>query len=241
VIERQQSNGLTLLQFPPSYLSLYVDSIGGDQAQPHSGDEVIAITGADAALDGPMFSNCNPGDSYAASDCGVVGYRHLDLGSGVNIPSSYVSRGLTISIVGGQAIAMDGDSVAPGAQVAVQLYPSLVEGGRSKEGNTSDVASRAALAIMSDGRLSFVTSAPMTLADFASRLVQAGAISAGYTDGGGSTSLVTPDNYTGSSEHRRVVTWLLAKANSSAGVLVPLGLLLAGGAAWYWWKHRRHT
>lgn len=218
-------------------LSLYVDSLGANEARPHNAQDVMAITGADAALDGPMFSLCDSSQSYASADCGVVGYKHLDLATGVNIPSSFPSRGMTISIKNGVASPTD----VSGAQVAVQLYPTLVTDGRPAMFGSGAVASRAGLAIMRDGRLAFVTSVPMTLDDFSSKLAAAGAVSAGYTDGGGSTSLaVKPNGYSGSSEHRRVVTWLLAKARTPS-VVVPIGLILAGALAWYGWSKRKHA
>ena len=248
-LQRTQYRGLTLLTFPASMLSLYAETSSGNVATPHTSSEVMHATGAEAVLDGPMFNRCNPNLGYDAQSCGHVLYKHFDLTSGVNIPSSYPNQGVTISVLrDGSTQAASGAAVPSGAVVAVQLYPELVANGAPVPVRLQDSASRAALAIMRDGKLALVTSSPMTMPDFAQRLAEAGALYAGYTDGGGSTSLETQDGYTGSSEHRRVLTWLLAKARQSTilqtvkgspGTTVAVIAGVGAIAGFVWWNSRR--
>lgn len=218
-LNRIDRDGLTLLTFPPSMLALYADVKSGSQVAPHNVDEAVAATHAEAALDGPMFEKCSSqsGVPYSSYNCGELLYKHYDLRSGLNVSSKYPSRGITISVLeNGHSQAADGDVVPPNATVAVQLYPAMVVNGQTRHVSDADGnAQRAALAIMEDGNMAFVISRPMLMSQFAQKLVAAGAKYAGYTDGGGSTSLATPTGYKGSSEHRRVLTWLLAKAQQS--------------------------
>ena len=73
----------------------------------------------------------------------------------------------------------------------------------------------------------------MSMPAFAQALVNAGALYAGYTDGGGSTHLVTPDRIRGASEQRRVATWLIAENRGGVTATdIGVGLVLiaiAGG------------
>ena len=245
-IERSQYRELTILSFPPSMLSLYAAGTT-NTVRPTNVQDAVAATHPDAALDGPMFEKCNPGDSYQSQPCGHVLYRHYDLTGGIDIPSVHPNQGVTISVLAdGTAQAARGAAVPPGATVAVQLYPEMVANGTPVPVRPGDAERRAALAIMRDGRLAFIASTPMTNDQFGIRLAQAGALYAGYTDGGGSTSLQTPTGYVGSSEHRRVLTWLLAKARQSTVLQTaadhPAGtaIVLVGlaGLGWYLWRRR---
>lgn len=250
-LERMNYQGLTFLLFPPSMLSLYADMSDGSTARPHDVTDAQAATGADAVMDGPMFEKCDPGAGYASQSCGYVQYRHFDLSNGLNVASRYPGRGVTLSVLSdGSTQAAQGATVAPGATVAVQLYPELVANGSPVSVSNADgSASRAALAIMRDGRMAFVVSQPMLMSTFAQRLAGGGAVYAGYTDGGGSTSLGTAaGQYTGSAEHRRVLTWILAKARQSTvlaaikqspGTTAAVVLMLGGTGVLLWWMRRR--
>jgi hypothetical protein len=245
--ERVQRGNLTLLLFPPSMLALYAQSAGGDDAVPHSSDEALRNSGGEAVLNGPMFDKCDPAAPYASQTCGHVTYKHFDLSSGVNYPSQRSGVGMTISVMpDGSTVAASGSTVAPGARLSVQLYPALVVQGQPRpvadQGAFSYVA---ALAVMSDGRMAFVVGRNLSLPVFAAQLVSAGALYAGYTDGGGSASLATLDGYVGSSEHRRVLTWLVARpstAGSSSSTLALVALLVAvAGVGWWWYRNATHV
>lgn len=203
-------------------LSLYSDVINGASAVPHDVSEALRNSGAEAVLDGPMFEKSDPSKPYSQQTSGTVEYRHYDLSGGINIPTSYPSRGITISVMpDGSTQAGNGSAVPPGARVSVQLYPALVINGAVQHVTDNGAASRAALVVLRDGRMAFAAGPSMQLSDFAQALAESGALYAGYTDGGGSTSLASTGFYTGSSEHRKVLTWLLAKApqpGKAAGV-----------------------
>jgi len=256
-IERIHVGNLTFLMFEPSMLSLYVDSLGGSTAKPHRYTEALATTGADAVMDGPMFHEPS---SYSTYTSGQLHFRHFDLRTGVNVGSSYPSQGMTISVLpNGSVRVANGDSVDPEARVAIQLYPALVRDGHPVTVQPGTISARAALAVMADGRMAFVVSSPMLMTAFVRSLVTAGVMNAGYTDGGGSTSLAdSAGTYAGSSEHRRVLSWLFAKAsetgNSARGLAVStknavvanpgttvavIGLLLLAAGGVYVYRNRR--
>lgn len=240
-VERVQYRGLTMLLFPPSELSLYAHSAGGDRAVPHTSTEALRNSGGEAVLDGPMFAPCDPLAEvpYARQECGHVLYKHFDLSSGIDFGSQRSSSGMTISVMpDGSTVAASGSTAAPGARVSVQGYPSLVIGGDpapvADQGAFSYVA---ALAVMSDGRMAFVIGRNMSLPTFAEQLADAGARYGFYTDGGGSASLETLNEYVGHSEHRRVLTWLVAKPSVAVGLPSALGLaaiaVVTIGVGWW--------
>jgi len=76
----------------------------------------------------------------------------------------------------------------------------------------------------------------MSMQIFAAQLIDAGAIYAGYTDGGGSTHLVTPGGIQGASEQRRVATWLIAEESgvSAGDIGIGLALIAIAGGLLYW-------
>ena len=246
MLERIERDGVSLLLFPASDLGLYLDGQGGSNATPHSPDDALERSGAMAALDGPMFTACDgsepPREGYARYQCGTVHYRHLDRAAGIDTPSLHPSRGLTISVAGGQASAALGDQPAPSADVAVQLYPALVYQGEVQRTVATVYNHVAALAVMRDGRLAMAVGRSMSMPTLAQRLIEAGALYAGYTDGGGSAALITPTQYAGSGEHRRVVTWLVVRPVSTstpAGTaMAGVGLLAAVVGAWWLWRKR---
>lgn len=217
-----------------------MDSQGGTRATPHSPDEAISLApSAEAVANGPMFDT-GPG-TWADYRYGMVLYRHFDSSTGVDIPSSRSSQGMTISVMpdGTTSTAM-GDAVAAGARVAVQFYPALVVNGVVQDVADESFPYVAAVVVMSDGRMGFVVGRNMSLPTFAQRLADAGAVQAGYTDGGGSAAIITPTVYVGSSEHRRVLTWLVARVPSGSaavqGGVILVGLAVVGAS---WWLLRR--
>ena len=150
-----------------------------------------------AAIDGPMFSICpgQPSD-YAAYQCGRVNFTLLDRGRGVaqDARQANLSNGVTFSLVGSNLLAARGAGVAPGATVAVQTFPGLVEDGQiavgqPASGPNTETTGRIAMGILRDGRM-FFAYGRLPMHQFAVSLRDAGAVWAGYTDGGGSSSLV---------------------------------------------------
>jgi hypothetical protein len=239
------AGALTVLPFDPSQLGLFALPLQGANVTPVGPGEVLDRANAAAALNGPMFGVC-PGQSlpsgnaqYAASQCDTLSYAHYDAGTGLLIPGSFAGRGITIAAVDGHAQASSGDSYPPGASVAVQLYPSLIEAGRITASATVnlDRVWRSGLAILNTGQLAFVVGL-LPMVDFAQALLDFGAVDAGYTDGGGSSALVTRDGVAGATEHRPVASWLIVKKPagffSSPGIMAPgkdRRLLLWSGAA----------
>lgn len=152
-----------------------------------------------ASVNGPMLDFC-PGEphDYATYQCGT----HLSLlrdrvaGVGIEGTSNTAARGITISIRNGVAKGSRHRSPDPRALVAFQLYPGMVEDGRIAIGEKppedpdSRGANRVAVGILGDGRIGFAYSYASMIA-FARQLQAAGFSWAGYTDGGGSSSMIT--------------------------------------------------
>lgn len=189
------SSSLTLVALPPEGLGIVVP------ARPATAEEVFAANPDVAAvIGGPMFGFCDgqPHD-YARYDCGVVRYALADARRGVRVAGARENdaRGLTFSVVGTQLAVARGNAPAPGATVAVQTYPGLVEDGAvavgaPTGGPDAEVNGRVAMGVLRDGR-AFFAYGRTSLRAFAERLRDAGATWAGYTDGGGSSSLVVRD------------------------------------------------
>lgn len=184
-----------------------------------------------AAIDGPMFSLCTGQPSgYQTYNCGSILYRHLDASSGVDVPSRYQTRGITIGVADGTAYAERGATVRPGSRCAVQLYPSMIFAGANEASETRDTdpTIRAAVGILSDGRVFVAVSSQMGIRAMASVLLDMGATHAGYTDGGGSGALFvrsqngSPEvryNTTG----RRVIAWVTLGNRTATGSLMSRG------------------
>ncbi len=212
------AGSLTVLSFDPSRLGLFALPLQGNTVTPIPPSQVLALANADAALNGPMFGVCS-GQSlprgnaqYAVSQCDTLSYTHYDASAGINANASHDTRGITISVVNGQAQAARGESYSPDASVAVQLYPSLIESGQITASSdvNKDRVWRSGLAILDNGQLLFAVG-NMPMVDFAQALAGLGAVHAGYTDGGGSSALVAPGEAAGSSENRPVASWLIVK------------------------------
>lgn len=229
MIERFERQGIQIVAFPASWLSLHATSLGQsgrpDRVKPVRANEALSQTGAEAALDGPMYGDC-PGS------CRDLRFLHFERGY-LDIASEEPDAGITVSVDdAGNASWRRGGRLPAGARVAVQLYPSLVEEGRSVASGSpnTEYVWRAALGQLDDGRLAFaIWRGPMP--EFAGRLIAAGFRWAGYTDGGGSTSMAVQGQRLGSAEDRAVGSFLLAKSPtgpSHAWAYVLAGLAAAG-------------
>lgn len=228
------TRGVNFAAFDPSWLGVWAEPLSASHTKPHSPSEALAMSGAKAVLDGPMFEHCSGGDSDVTSQCDVIRFLQFDASRGLSFGGDSPRAGVTISVVGGRAVAASGASPASGASVAVQLYPALVLGGRNVASNASGTngnsEGRAGLAILSDGRVAFCDGF-LDMEGFANALISVGATDAGYTDGGGSTALWLEDGTMyGASEHRRVATWLTASPSGLLGIPAS-GWFLAAGAA----------
>ncbi len=209
-------HGVYLLPFDARHFGCWEDARAPHALRPHTAEETLAANpDAVAVLNGPMFEVTDPVHTdYQRYLTGKLDY-HLYDSRGVSDDGGTATdaRGVTLSVTPSGVIAQSGDAVTPDATAAVQLYPPLVRGGvavASAQKNT-DVTWRAALALLADGRLAFAVG-HMPMAQFAAALVALGAAEAGYTDGGGSARLAVRGKFYGSSENRRVVSWLLVRA-----------------------------
>jgi len=220
----QQAGPLKTFTFDPSQFGLFALPQQGNGATPIKPIDILNASGAVAALNGPMFGVC-PGQNlprgnaqYGVSSCDTLQYFEYDAGQSLNVQGLYASRGITISVVNGEATATSGGSFPSDASVAVQLYPALIDNGHivASQDKDTDRVWRSGLAILSTGQLMFAVG-QMSMYDFASSLADLGAIYAGYTDGGGSTAMVASGEFAGSSEGRPVPSWLIVRVPGSGG------------------------
>ena len=203
---------MRMLLLRPDQLGIITRPISADMVDPIELGELVQSYGTEiyGGIDGPMFSPC--GDAFSAQ-CARPDYGMIDTRRSVSMASQNPHDGMTISTFrtpfGGRAVATRGFAPALGATVAVQLYPSLVWNGEVQDVAESPLDTRAGLAIMQDGRLALVISQQMTMAEFADALVSAGAVYAGYTDGGSSTAMAEMTGTHGG--ERPVAVWLVAE------------------------------
>lgn len=140
--------------------------LGGDAPQPPAGGAICS---------GPMF------------DGRGLRFAFFDAARGVNVPSRNPGDGQTLAVVGGVARAARGGAIPAGAQVAVQGYPSLVEGGRPVDCQEGERGRRRlAWAVMDGGRVALV-GVVGTMWALRAELVRGGAQAAAYLDGGGAS------------------------------------------------------
>lgn len=187
-----------------------------------------------AALNGPMFGICRGSpSSYEGATCNTLDFLHYRKSMGAMAPSAGQREGITLSIVRDwmSVRAVMGDSMYPDAQMAVQLYPSLLENGRSVTNpnlNTEQIW-RSGIGVDRNGNVILMAGIG-SMSSFAQQMAALGAVSAGYTDGGGSTSIGWKrsgrTNRQGSPEDRPVGSWIVI---NRIGYL-PKAALVAGMA-----------
>jgi len=216
-----ESSGLKLVIFEPSLLGLAASPKGNGQYTPVRLSEVMADPLTLAALDGPMFHNCDAGASYASSDCVNPRFAELDKGVAILEPSDRgeAAIGVYLSVVDGRAEWSVSGPINTQASVGVQMYPSLVIDGRvpslSVTGSNGQREGRAGVLGFANGEIAFAVGTD-TLAGFGQRCRQTGAVWGGYTDGGGSTALAMRNEdgtvrKWGASENRPVAVFLVAR------------------------------
>lgn len=230
------SRGLTLVSFPASHLAVLRTT------PPTTAAQALAMApDAEAVLDGPMASWCpNVVHDYSTYTCGDPYYLLIDRLTGVVDPGLCSTCGLTFALKGGEVSAARGEHYPAGADLVVQTYPSLVEDGRAMQVQEGGIKWRAAMGILSSGRMFFAVGEPGTMPDFAAALVRAGAQWAGYTDGGGSARLATRTRWWGSSENRRLASWIVVRSTPRPGsedsvgtVGIALGAVAVAVLAWW--------
>lgn len=251
----ERVGSLSLLRFPARDLRVFAatrDGLQANQSQPTTGLEALRMTGAYAALDGPMFARCDSGltgtdaQRYAQSNCSRVEYLLYDEAAGLLVQSRYPTRGATLAVVDGVPTMFDGAVVPAGATVAVQGYPEVIRGGRVVANPTSDTdrVVRAGVGIDREGLVVFVVGVG-SMYGFGQGALAAGLVELVYTDGGGSGRAQLEDAFAGSAENRRVGSWLLAMRGGSSGesggssALGWIALGVAGAGAWWLWRRQR--
>lgn len=257
-----ERDGLVLVEFDPATLGIFAKPTSSERYEPVTLSDAMWDQDVLAALDGPMFGNCDPGSSYATSNCADPRFAQLDQSVGVSDPPNRgeENSGVSVSIVDGLAIWSGGSGFDRRATVGVQMYPALVMDGEIQAtratGSNADRVKRAAVAGLANGRLAFCYAID-TMAGFARRIRDAGAVWAGYTDGGGSTALGYRDPQTGavrrfiSSEDRPVAMFLVARRGahrgasisestaSTAAIVAAVGVGVIGLAALGIWAYAR--
>lgn len=209
----------------PPRLALIAAPLTARTTRPLTSAQALAVPGVAAVVDGAMFDTCGGprqrGETQAAFyrrvGCARPNWRALDRARGVDFPSTRPTEGVTLSIsAAGVVTAAGGATTAPDAQVAFQLYPPLVRRGRAVDGinggPNAETNWRAGVGVTAAGQI-ILAVGRMSMADLAAALVRAGAVEAGYTDGGGSGRVVTADGRReGSTENRPVAMWIAAVA-----------------------------
>lgn len=104
---------------------------------------------------------------------------------GVHVASRAPGDGRTLAVVEGRARASAGGSIPPGASVAVQGYPSLVEGGRPVDCQEGERGRRRLAWAILDGDRVALVGVVGTMWTLRGELVRGGAREAAYLDGGG--------------------------------------------------------
>lgn len=232
---------LVIVVFPARWLALEVDDTDGNPRtaeRPETAADVWRrIPEAVALVDGPMFSVAD-GRPYSSSERSNLLYRYLDTKRRVDVPSSYPERGATLSVdAEGNASMMRGAAELRGAVFAVQGYPEVIRRAENvgSHDNDTNTTTRAALVLLSDGRVGFAISRSgiRAMGDLLlrARTSNGATVSdAVYTDGGGSMALalrgpggsdLVAENMTG----RRLPVFVLAIPPRGDG----------GGSSPGWW------
>lgn len=207
----EQIGDLFLLRFPPEQLTLVLSRTSlPDRVQRITAQQALENDPSiSAVLDGPMY------DDVGSTDA-VLDYGYFDRVAHIEEPGMRPRSGITLLVNTDGSVRYDDqgsaipDRLSDDTLVAVQLYPALLLDRENATNRTQNTSTdwRAGLAYMDDGQLALaVMRAPMW--EFAEALRSAGAVHAGYTDGGGSTLLQTArGEHRGSSENRAVASWL---------------------------------
>lgn len=222
----RQEGSTVVASFPGDWLRL------AEGAPRRAADVLAERGGARFAVNGPMFDARGPQ------------FLFRDVAAGISHGSHEPDQGVSVWVEGGRAHAAYGTSSIPaGAAVAVQGWPSLVVDGRvsaTNVGTNSQRDTRAGIGVTADGRILIVTMVG-TMVQLAERLVAAGAVAAGYLDGGSSLQVRGGGANSDSPRVAAVPLWILAeppaatassKRRLAAGVVATAGVLALGILLW---------
>lgn len=208
-LEIKRSGGLYFVPFAPSRLGVVFSPVNerGD-VECYRAADVLEMPGVAAVLDGPMY------DEPSAGACRLA-YLYYDRSAGLAgrwYPGRNPTQGMTFSISGDRVEVVHGGRYVGEPDVAVQMYPELVRAGRNVASSTVNTHRewRAGLGLMPDGQMIFAVSQGSMHA-FAQQLVALGVVEAGYTDGGGSTTLQVGSERVGHPDNRPVASWLVVR------------------------------
>ncbi|MEM3018023.1 MAG: phosphodiester glycosidase family protein [Candidatus Bathyarchaeia archaeon] len=219
-ISHWQVDGVHIVAFPARMLRVFAEPLDSQGFAPLAPDTAKGFV---AAINGSMFSICGrpSGDEhatvYAAARCMAPDYLVLDRKNNLFYASKYPERGVTFSVdEAGNVTVGDGASYPSNAVVAIQTYPQIVARGRNiaNPSINTERTWRAAIGVLADGRMAMAAGIH-SMRGFADVLTRAGFVEAGYTDGGGSTSLWAMGERIGSREQRRVPVWIVAAEERS--------------------------
>lgn len=142
-----------------------------------------------AVAAGPMYGHT------ASRPCGggvKPCTRWYEPARGIDLPAAIADAGITISIVGGEASARSKNQIAPEANVALQLYPTITWEGAAR-GTSTGESSVAGLGLLRDGNLLYLVASGGSPQALGSEFVARNAVAAGYTDAGSSAALYVRD------------------------------------------------
>lgn len=263
----QRAGILSYVTLDPRQFGFYLVPYGPGQSSAITAADVLA---ADprvlATFDGAMASFCgsdvsqaraaNPNLDLAAirhiALCRLLDYRYFDRAAGIDVLGRYPNRGVTIGVADGQAFASPTSTMPANADVAVQLYPSIVENGvnigNDDVGTNGDRLWRGGLGILPDGRMVMAVGEG-SMRTFADAMIALGCTVVGYLDGGGSASaLVRGGTRVGSSENRPVASFLVVRDVAAlapavqtmlVGAVVTMGVAAVAGGLYLLWSTRR--
>lgn len=240
-------NGVRVATVAP-HLALVARAVVGGQGRfvPMTAAEARGIVADElVVIDGPMFAACpgqeqRDGESsdayYRRLACARPLYALLDRASGIDVPTSYPTRGATISITSdGRVAVADGATIAPGATFAMQGYPALLRRSANVANNAAGTNGqqnwRAGIGVTADGNIVFAVGRK-DMEAFAAAMRAAGCVDAVYTDGGGSGRQESDSVTYGSSENRRVPVWIAALPGALRAV-TPASAPAAPGSSWF--------
>ena len=184
-----------------------------------------------AAAAAPMF-----GHTASRSCNGGPCTKLFDRASGVSFPGVFPDSGLTISVKGNHASVASGAQVAPGADVAIQLYPAIVRAGVPGGPSTRE-SSVAGMGLLRNGKLLLMVAGGGSPFELGQEFVRRGAEYAGYTDAGSSAALyVRGEGWRGAhAANPTLPGWLLVgpvpRVSMMKWAALVIGVLLALGGA----------
>jgi hypothetical protein len=226
--EFRRDGNFRLYAFDPKQLGAVAHLIAPapNSTRPMTGAEVMAahpealacVNGAQFSIGSDQPRGRTMKETYARSQRDVLDFRLYDPAAGIDAPGGKHGQdgSATLSVAPDRAHWYKGDASHPGSTFAAQAFPCLVYDGRARDTGDGDTVPVTAHGILRDGRVFFaydVSRRP----GFSRRLVSAGAVYAGYNDGGGSARLIVRGGENvGHRDNRRCACWLVCLAPGAA-------------------------